>query len=197
MEKEKDQEVQEKPVEETPEEVTISKEELEDLKKRADVSSQNFERLKKTEAEKEALETQLQDNQPLSDTEYSDEGRELKKEIDALKGKISTQELSLKEDKLYVQYPALKEHAEDFKVYTEDPENQGMPLTTMAKAYLIENDLLKKEPRRKGLEKPTGGKVTKSTSGKLSGDDAKRLRETNPRKYMAMIEAGTLEISDD
>lgn len=191
MEKHQDQEVQE-----TPTEVTISAQELEDLKKRADVSSQNFERLKKAEEEKKDLEARLKETENLSDPEYGD-SQELRKEIDALNKKIESTTSSLEKDKVYSTFPVLKDHEEAFTTFSEDPLNAGMPLATRAKAFLVENDLLKDSPKRKGLEKQTGSKVTKSSNtGKITAEDAKRLRTTNPRKYLAMIEAGTLVIED-
>ena len=57
----------------TPETVTLTKAEVEELKHKADVSSQNFERLKKAEADLKSLrESQLP--APSQDF-YSDEGK--------------------------------------------------------------------------------------------------------------------------
>lgn len=192
MEKQQDQEVHE-----TPTKVELTPEEFEDLKKRAEVSSQNFERLRKKEEELEQLKVQLQENN-LPDTIYSDEAKKLKEEIRVLTEKLNSTTSSLEKDKIFTQFPVLQDHEEAFKTFSEDPINAAMPLATRAKAFLIENDLLKTEPKRKGLEKPSATKVTKApASGKMTVEDVKRLRETNPRKYQAMIEAGTLEIADD
>jgi len=199
MEEKKDQDVQETPEEETPEDVTISAKELEDLKHRAEVSSQNFERLKDKEKELEAL--KLKENNSDTDADYfSDNEKEsnLEKEIAALNKKVEKQSQSMEMDRLYAQYPAIKDNAERFQTYSEDPINAGMPLPSRVKAFLIENDLLEKPVKRKGLEKSTGGKTDKKSSGKMTAEDLQRLRETNPRKWMALVESsgGDIELAD-
>lgn len=180
-------------VQETQEEVKLSPKEYEDLKHRADVSSQNFTRLKAIEKERDDLKALIEGNQ-LSDDYVPDTA--LKAKVETLERDIQQQKSQFEMERLYTQYPALKENKDMFTTYSQDPLNADMPLPTRAKAFLVENDLLKEPSRRKGLEKTTGGRVTTpvAANGKMSAEDAKRLRTTDPRRYQRMIESGTLII---
>lgn len=171
------QEPQNTPDEET---ITLSKAELEDLKHKADVSSQNFARLKKAEEENETLKSQLSNNVP---SDNFDMGM-MQSELSDIKGKLAKQEvLEL--------YPKLKEVWGDFESYCTEPENKGMSLTTSAKAFLVEKGLL--EQKRKGLEKPTGGPRQPIPSG-MTAEDVKTLRETNWKKYQEMLMKGQIKM---
>lgn len=176
-------ETQNTPVVETPkvevEKVELSKAELEDLKHKADVSSQNFERAKKAESEVKELREQLQVNEVPSEDE-STVHQELS-EIKAKLNKSETVEL----------YPVLKELWTDFEEYHDNPDNKGMNMKTAAKAFLVEKGLL--EPQRKGLEKPTGG-TRAPISVEMKPEDIKILRETNYKKYYEMIKKGQIRI---
>lgn len=158
--------------------VTVPKKEFEDMKHRADVSSQNYERLKKAELE---LAKSLQTNNvPSSDEDVS----KLKAEIAQIKAKQA------KSDVLEAN-PQLKEVWSEFEKFHSDPENSGMNLKTAAKSFLVEKGLL--EPQRKGLEKPTGGTRTPISSG-MSVEEVKNLRETNYRKYSEMLRKGQISV---
>lgn len=160
--------------------VTLSKKEFEDISHRADVSSQNFERLKKAEEELEALRSNLVTN----DVPSEDDVGKLKAEIADIKARQA------KSDVLET-HPQLKEVWSEFEKFRSDPDNNGMNLKTAAKAFLVEKGLL--EPQRKGLEKPTGGTRVPISSG-MSNEDIKNLRETNYRKYIDMLKKGQLSI---
>lgn len=165
--------------------VAVPQAELDDLKKRADASSQNFERLKKLEKELEELQT----GSPSGDG-TSDEGRALKKEIDDLKGKISSIETETAVKELKSSNPVFKDKWTEFEEFRTKDENKGMNLKTAAKAFLIENGLL--DPTRKGLESPTGGPRKPTPSGKMTAEDVKTLRETNFKEYQKLLEQGKL-----
>jgi len=169
-------------VEETPEKVEISKAELDELKKNADVSSQNFERAKKAETENKTLREELQGNESSSENE--DE------EVSGLKTRLSDVESELGQSKLVKKYPQLEESWDDFDKYREDPENKGMKLETAAKAFLVDKGLL--ETKRKGLEKVTGGNKAPQTSG-MSVEDVENLRKTDGKKYREMVKKGQIK----
>lgn len=199
MEKEnKDgQEVHETPAEEeaeetptNPDEVVVSDEEedkpltpeeIADLKKRADVSSQNFERAKKAEEELKKYKAQLEGD----DTSDVDEG-----EVEQLKTKLSEIEGKLSQKEVLETYPVLKEVWSEFEEYTKNEENQGMKLQTAAKAFIAEKEL--NTPKRKGLEKATGGDKTPKSSG-MTSEQLENLRKTDGRKYREMLKKGLIK----
>jgi hypothetical protein len=69
-----------------------------------------------------------------------------------------------------------------------------MSLKTAAKVFLTEKGLTG-ETQRKGLEKPTGGDRTPIVSGTMTAEDAKRLRDTDYRKYSDMVRKGQIKIA--
>lgn len=162
--------------------VSILKKELDDLTHKAEVSSQNFERVKKLEARIQELEDGLD---PLSPPVYvEDEGGKIKEELGEIKAKLAKAEV-------IEAHPELKEVWSEFEQFRGDESNKGMNLRTAAKAFLIEKGLL--DPRRKGLEKPTGGTRTPPSSG-MTTEDIKRLRETDFKKYREMLKRGQLKV---
>lgn len=145
-------------------------------------------KIKKLEEEKRILEEEL--NTPKSEEVFSDEGKVLERQITSLTEKISQLEEEKSLEKLYAQYPVLKEKSEEFKEFrkTEHPKAK---MESVAKLYLVENGFY--EPSRKGLEKPTGGPRTPMTSG-MTADEIKTLRETNYKKYSDMLMKGQIKM---
>jgi hypothetical protein len=93
-------------------------------------------------------------------------------------------------DKVYAQFPALKEVAAEFEAYKADyPRHK---LENVAKLFLQEKGLL--DTPRIGLEQPTGGTRVAPTSG-MTADDVKNLRENNWAKYQDMVSKGLINIS--
>lgn len=178
---------QNEPVVEIPkiEEAALSSEEIADLRHKAEVSSQNFERAKKAEQRAKELEESL----ALLDTNPSYTGDEdvgkLKSEIAEIKGKFAKSEV-------IEAHPVLKEIWNDFESFHAQEDNKGMSIKTAAKAFLTEKGLL--DPVRKGLEKPTGGPRVPFTSG-MSAEEAKKLRETDYKKYTEMLRKGQINVS--
>lgn len=163
--------------------VTVPKDEWEATKHKADVSSQNFERLKKLEEELETLKSQPLDiNSPTPDPRIG----QLETTVNELKSTL--QERDLKE-----RHPVLKDVWPDFEKFRQDPENKGMNLNTAAKAFLTEKGLL--EGKRPGLEKPTGGTPASIKTG-MTSEEAEKLRKTDYRKYTSMLEKGLIVITD-
>jgi hypothetical protein len=173
------------PEEETPQvtEVTISQTELDDLKHKADVSSQNFERAKKAEARAKELESLAE---PIVPLDFDDD-------ISVLRNELAEVKASQAKRDVIDAYPVLKDVWSDFDSFRADPENQGMSITTAAKAFLIEKDLLG-ENKRKGLEKNVGGGKRAAPSTGTSAEEAKNLRTNNYREYQKRLMRGDIKI---
>ncbi len=93
------------------------------------------------------------------------------------------------------QFPQLKGKEAEFKEFCYSEENIGNKnLVLLAKAFIFD----KGEPAepektmRKGLETPSGGTKIAPTTG-WSIEDVKRLRETDPKRYLKMIQRGELK----
>lgn len=171
-----------------PEEKRLSDEEIADLRRRAEVSSQNFERLKKLEADKKELEQRLshyENNNPDLSTGEEDDVTDLKKRVTAMQKQL---------DKAAVldAYPQLKAVWDDFERYHAEPENQGMNITTAAKVFVVEKNLTD-TPQRIGLEKSRGGDRQPIPTG-MSAEDIKKLRETDYKKYLDMVKKDKIKI---
>lgn len=168
--------------------IVVLETEYNDLKHRADVSSQNFERAKKAEERVEILEGELQTLQSThhvpSDNE-DDKVGELAQDVAAMKRREAEREVK-------ELYPQLKDVWNEFEAFRNDPENKGMNLRTAAKSFMTEKGLL--DPVRKGLEAPTGGDRTPISSG-MTPEDVARLRETDYKKYAEMVRKGQIKVS--
>ena len=125
-----------------------------------------------------------------SDEVFSDEGLALKKQLDAMNEKFSTLEEEKNLEKLYNQYPLLRESADKFIEFRQ-AEHPRAKLESVAKLFLAENGLL--EPQRKGLEKPTGGTRTPESQG-MTVEEIADLRSNNWKKYKDMAAKGLIEI---
>lgn len=165
----------------TAEEVTLARAELDDLKHKAEVSSQNFERAKKAELRVKELE-ELQVETPFEPDDN---------DISSLKAELADIKNRQQKSEVLESYPKLKELWSDFEEFRSNSDNKGMNMRTAAKAFLVEKELL--EPQRKGLEKPTGGPRVPLSSG-MSVEDVKHLRETDFKKYLEMTQKGLIKI---
>lgn len=194
--------IEQQEAQQNPEDETTSKqteeaptpEQIADWKRRAEVSSQNYERLKKAEAKLKELEEQKNLSENLEDEVFTDTEKVLKKEIDSLKGLVTSMVEDTTKGELISQYPILKEKWSDFEEFRNLEENKGLNFKTATKAFLIENDLISTAPKRKGLERPSGGVKASTTPGKMSVADAQKLRETNYRQYKELLMSGKLVI---
>lgn len=173
------------PAVETPKDDSISREELADLKEKAKVSSQNFERLKKLEEDNKSLQEQLKEQEVLPQVDIEEEGQ-LKSEVTAVKQELNKM-------KVIKSHPEMEEVWSEFTEYRNDPENKGMNMNTAAKAFRIEKGLA--APQRKGLERQTGGdRVQISAGNKMSVDEVTKLRKTDYKKYREMIKKGQIKM---
>lgn len=172
---------------EAPEAEALTPEEIADLKKRADVSSQNYERLKRAEAEKAELKRQLEEAQLGQDSFITED--DTAKRLRELDAKLARIEEKTQLDSIYSQYPSIKDKSAEFDEFRQ--EYHGVALDKVAKLFAVEKDMLDESPARKGLEKARGGKRTPPTQGNTSEDIA-RLRTTNYREYIKQIKAGKI-----
>lgn len=149
------------------------------------------ERRRIAEEKAKLLEEEINKSSIPSEEPWSDEGKiidskvkNLFEEVSSLKGKLAKQEI-------LEAHPELKDVWQDLEDFRQNPDNKGMNLKTAAKAFMIEKGML--EPKRKGLEDPSGGSRTPMSSG-MSAEDVKRLRETDPRKYRDLIKKDLIKI---
>ena len=125
-----------------------------------------------------------------SEEVYSDEGKVLLDRIAQLEARDKAREDAFELDRLFNQYPLLREKAQEFAQYRES-EHPRAKLESVAKLYLNEQGLL--DSPRKGLEKPTGGQRGPSDPG-MTPEDVKVLRETNYKKYKDMLMKGLIKV---
>lgn len=161
--------------------VTISQKELDDLKHKAEVSSQNFERAKSAETRVKELEGAGNADLEIVPSQ----------ELQEVKGQLSEVQSELAVARITKQYPVLEAAMPDFKEWHAKEENQAMPFEAAAKVFMAEKGLL--EPVRQGLEKNTGGLPAQPKQG-MTAEEAKALREGDGRKYRESLLAGKVQI---
>ena len=125
-----------------------------------------------------------------ADEVYSDEGRLLKKELDSIKGALSSFKEERELERVYAQYPLLKEKSQEFENFRKE-EHPRAKIESVAKLYLAENGLL--ESKRRGLETPTGGDRVPIKTG-MSIEEVKHLRENNYKKYLELLKKDQIKI---
>lgn len=182
----------EKPKEEegTTEEILEETQDLTDLKKRAEVSSQNFERAKKAESKVKELEIELEEAKVSEEDdgeEYWDD--KIEKKVKSLETELASFKETQTLQVLLSKYPALRDKQVEFDEFRN--EYPQLELEKVAKVFLVENNLINANTERKGLEKATSGEKGAVKKG-MSEEDVKRLRETQPRKYEKMLRDGRL-----
>jgi hypothetical protein len=166
--------------------VTLSQTEIDDLQRRADASSQNYERLKKLETELEIAKAEKE----LLESNYG--SPEQTGTVDAeLRTKVSELESKWQKQEVIGRHPELKEMWNELEEFRNNPDNKGMNLNTAAKAFMIEKGLT--ETPRQGLEKTTGGPRTPVQSG-MTTEEAANLRTTNFKLYSEKLRKGQINI---
>lgn len=168
---------------------TLTAEEIADLQAKANVSSQNFERLKKAEAEKKELQEKIA---LLESTTYTNEDPLVVSKLAELDAKLNRIEEEKQIDSTLAKYPILADKKAEFDEFRK--EYPGAKMENVAKIFLAENDLLELPKKRKGLE--TGGtQKVAPESGKMSAEDVKRLRTTNGREYLKLVREGRINLA--
>jgi hypothetical protein len=95
------------------------------------------------------------------------------------------------------EFKSIKGKESEFKRFAKKRDNIGLPLTTLAKAFLfdIQDDI--PQPHTPtltpGLERGTGGPKTPPKPKKMSLEDASTLRKTNYEEYRRKVLAGEIE----
>lgn len=127
----------------------------------------------------------------LPEGEFSDEGREIiGKYVEPLQLAVQSLQDQLAMKDVLAAYPQLKDLSSEFETYRKDyPKHK---LENVAKLFLTEKGLLETS-QRKGLESPTSGPKT-PTTGKMTAEEVKQLRETNYPKYKEMVKKGLIEL---
>ena len=165
----------------------------EELKRRAEVSSQNFERAKKAELEVKELRAKLLEKQnipvEIPEEAMSDEGKLLKDKISHLEKTLGSFQENQALGNVYSQFPAIKDKQSEFNEFRS--EYPGMSLERIAKIFMFENGLVDSQPKRLGLEKPTGGAKAPVKQGQ-SIEDIHRLRTSQPKLYQKMLKTGQI-----
>jgi hypothetical protein len=172
---------------EAPEAEALTPAEIAELKRKADVSSQNYERAKKAEADKKRLEAELEEARLGSDSFVTDD--DTSRTLRDLTEKMNRLEERAQLDTVYTQYPQLKDKASEFNEFRA--EYQGVSMDKVAKLFMSEHEL-GETPKRKGLERAGGGTRKVPVQG-LATDDLTRLRTTNHREYVKLIKSGKLQ----
>lgn len=170
-------------------ELGLTPEQIADLKHRADVSSQNFERAKKAEEKARELEEHIATLETTAtfETEEGEDVGALRKELAEMRGFMTKQQV-------LETYPQLKEVWSDFESFRNNADNKGMSPLTAAKAFIIEKDITPVE-QRKGLEKPIGGGKRVAPSNGMTNEEIKKLRETDYKKYVELNKKGLIKFS--
>lgn len=93
-------------------------------------------------------------------------------------------------------FPQLSKVEDEFKEFVYRPENKGASLVTLAKSFLFDRKELVEpkpspQPKRKGLEKATGG--TRVVSTEMSREDIERLRKTDYKRYVKLLKQGRIK----
>ena len=126
-------------------------------------------------------------SKPEEPSEFSDEGLALKGEIGSVKEQMASLQEQLQMERLKKLHPELEGVEEELAEYRKD--YPFAPIERVAKLFLAEKGIA---VSRKGLEAPTGGAKTAPATG-MSEADVKRLRESNPRRYIQLIRSGKLD----
>lgn len=97
-------------------------------------------------------------------------------------------------------YPQLFAHRDDFKIFAYKPENLETPLLQLAAEYILEKGLYSQEeaqpePQEEpSLEQGVGGDRQAPPKEGYSPNEARHIRETDPRKYNRLVREGKMKI---
>jgi len=98
--------------------------------------------------------------------------------------------------KTLVENPDLEGKTEEFKEFATKSENNSVPFKILIGAFLHEQSTKKVEHKGKMFEEGNGGPNDKPqpTSGKISLEEAGKLRQTDYAKYKEYLKAGKIEL---
>lgn len=169
----------------------LSAEEIAELKRKAEVSSQNFERAKKAETSEKLLTARIQElESQLSTNDYIDPNDVIQNQLAEFNAKLAKLEEDRALAEIFTKYPALKDKQSEFDTYRQSYP-AGSNLEPIAKLFMAENDMLE-TPKRKGLEKAGGGQRVVPTAG-MTQEDIQRLRTSNWKEYTKLVREGKIK----
>lgn len=151
----------------------------------------NLELQKQKEHWKDKYDRDINNPKPseIEEDLMSDEGKALKGHISTLEAKLADMENKQAIERLLTQYPVIKDKMDEFNEFRNEYPN--LDPEKIAKIFLVEKGYTEQLKPRIGLEKPTSGSKSHQKSG-FSGDEIKRLRETQPRRYQQMLRNGKI-----
>lgn len=97
-------------------------------------------------------------------------------------------------------YPQLSGRKEEFKQFAYQEDNLGVPTLQLAAEFILEKGLYSKPEENQdemvepALESGVGGDRQAPPKDGYTVDEAKHLRETDPRKYNRLIREGKMKI---
>lgn len=150
------------------------------------------ERRRRKELEVQIEELKATTITPDEDVVESDEGRVLKQEIRKLERSLEEMREERELEAVVALNPQIADKRAEFDEYRKEyPKHK---LQNVAKLFLAESGLLEGAPDRKGLERPTGG--SKAPAPSTPSEDIRRIRETQPRRYIQMLREGKINPDD-
>jgi hypothetical protein len=183
----------ETPVEETEPVEEVVTESTQPQVKAGDKTPPNalLESLQKERAKRKELE-ELLTKQNSPDIEvFSSEGIALQGRIQRLEAQLTAANEEKILSSVQSQYPALKDKMTEFEEYRQ-LNYPTANIESVAKLFLVENDLLQPKTPPKGLEKGSTGPRTIPKQG-MTSEDVKDLRNKDYKKYTEMLMAGKLD----
>lgn len=101
----------------------------------------------------------------------------------------------LDDPKTLIDIPALEGKEEDFREFATKEENNSVPFKTLVGAFLYERSIAKKPHKGRMFENGSGGPNDKPQpkSGKISLEDARKLRESNYDKWKEYNSRGLID----
>ena len=150
------------------------------------------ERKKSKEAEEQLKNLTPAPSEPEpEDDVFSEEGKALKGDIKALNEKLRSLEKREARKEVEIEFPILKERKEEFETFLEDEENSRISIRKAAQLFLAEQNLLVEKPKRKGLEKPTGGGQV-IPEPKLTAEEIDDMMKNDWRRYEKLLREGKI-----
>lgn len=97
--------------------------------------------------------------------------------------------------KTLVDHPELEGKVEAFKKFAMQESNNSVPMNILVSAFLHESSSGRVPNKGKMFDTGSGGSNTKPANkdGKISLEDARKIRETNYSKYKELLLAGKIE----
>lgn len=135
--------------------------------------------------------------------DLSDAQKKVIVEHDKLKAQLATVQSKLTEnesekaiDSLIASRPELKGKEADFKAYVKLPENQGLNLHQITKAFMFDQSSQKppETPIADGIPVTTTRQDIPNSNGLMNEDQLADLHKSNPQKFMDEMMSGKYKV---